>query len=322
MPINIPSTFAVVGNAVVSGGGGGGGTVTYQMDEFKASGTWTKPAGFIGAEVMVIGAGGGGASGSRQGSGIATRGGSAGGSGSILIYYFDDSALGATESITIGAGGTAGAAVLTDSTNGSSGTNGGDTSIGTVAIVYGAGGATFDTGGFNYYWNALVPADGSLSIAGAVGQFSSGTGQAGDSNELQSLFTLASMPRATAGGGITSGNTANNGGIGTSLYTTSGSSSSATIGTAPGGAGGNGYSDVMDVLLPPLFLTGGRGTAFYGTTGGGGGAATTSGAGSAGISGAAGAGGAGGGASRNGFTSGAGGAGAVGLVKILSIIVS
>jgi hypothetical protein len=195
MPINIPNTFSVVGNAVVSGGGGGGGTVSYQMDEFKTSGTWTKPAGFIGAEVVVIGAGGGGASGSRQASGVATRGGSAGGGGSILLYYFDDSALAATESITIGAGGTAGPAVLVDNTNGSSGGIGGTTSIGTVAVVLGASNGTFDQGGGVYHWNSLTPNDSSISISGATGQPSSSSGGAGDSSEVQSSFSLYSMPR-------------------------------------------------------------------------------------------------------------------------------
>ena len=326
MPINIPNTFAVTGNAVVSGGGGGGGTVSYQLDEYRNSGTWTKPAGFIGAEVMVFGAGGGGASGSRQASGVLSRGGSAGGGGSILLYYFNDADLGATETITIGAGGTAGPSVTVDNTNGSSGGNGGTTSIGTVAVVLGASGATFDNGGGVYAWNSLTPADGSISISGATGQSSSSTGAAGDSFEQQTAFTLASMPRSTAGGGINTSNTPSNGGVGTSLLASTGiASSSGTLGTAPGGSGGNGYGNVMDVLLPPLYLVDGvttKGTVFYGTSGGAGASSITGGGGNAGVNGDPGPGGAGGGASRNGFISGPGGAGSQGAVKILSIIVS
>ena len=172
MPIYSPSIYNVSGNAVVTGGGGGGGTISYTLKEYDSSTTWTKPTGLVFIELMLCGAGGGGASGSRRASGVASRGGSGGASGGCILYYIEEANLGATETITIGAGGIAGPVVLTDDTDGTNGGNGGTTTFGTVAIVeiLGAGGGAYNLGGQSYYWTSgVVPNLVPWMVRGASG---------------------------------------------------------------------------------------------------------------------------------------------------------
>lgn len=130
---------------------------------FNTSGTWTKPAGLRAVMVEVVGGGGGSG-------GCATTGASqvscspGGGGGGYSRELIQASALGSTETVTVGAGGTAGAATPTN------GGNGGTSSFGTVAFLSATGGA------------------GSTSVAaqaqqGAVGTGGSGgTGSGGDLN--------------------------------------------------------------------------------------------------------------------------------------------
>src|SRR5687768_15156322 len=78
---------------------------------FTADGTWTKPAGAKSVEVILIGAGGGGGSG-RCGAAGGIRCGGGGASGGARAHEtFDASVLGATESVTVGTGGTGGTSV-------------------------------------------------------------------------------------------------------------------------------------------------------------------------------------------------------------------
>lgn len=98
------------------------GTRTPQIVTFDASGTWTKDAGLLYVIVEGVGAGGGGggAIDSGGGDGLGAMPGASGGYFRKVILA---SALGATETVTIGAGGTAGSA-------GGNGGNGGTTSFG------------------------------------------------------------------------------------------------------------------------------------------------------------------------------------------------
>ena len=72
---------------------------------FTSNGTWTRPDGVTQTTVIAIGAGGGGGSGRRGLSGAASGGGSGGGGGGFSVAVFRTADLGATETVTVGAGG-------------------------------------------------------------------------------------------------------------------------------------------------------------------------------------------------------------------------
>lgn len=174
---------------------------------FTASGTWTKPAGLKRVLVFCGGAGGGSGSG-RQGAAGENRFGGAGGAGGAVVWrQIAASDLTSTVAVTIGAGGTAGAAPAGINTNGNAGGAGGDTSFGGLVIAKGGNGG-----------NA-----GTTATAGAVtgGQSSS--------------CTPAYMPYAISGSSSGSGQTTTNsaGGIGFN----------GVIG-CPGGGGGAGINNL------------------------------------------------------------------------------
>jgi len=122
--------------------GGSGLTVASQIDSYTANGTWTKPAGALLVRVIAIGAGGGGAGGGRRTNGGGAYSPGGGGGGARVEAIFAASALGATETVAIGAGGTGGAAGTVADTNGTSGGVGGTSEFGTTVTVraYGGGG--------------------------------------------------------------------------------------------------------------------------------------------------------------------------------------
>ena len=96
---------------------------------YTASGTWTKPEGLTAIRVWLKGGGGGG--GGVAGSSSSSATGAEAGSS---YKYILESALGSTETITIGAGGTGG-------TGSSDGTTGGTSSFGShCSATGGAGG--------------------------------------------------------------------------------------------------------------------------------------------------------------------------------------
>jgi len=148
------------------------------LTAFTSSGTWTKPAGLKRVLVFCGGAGGGSGSG-RQGAAGGNRFGGAGGAGGAPVWrQIAASDLTSTVAVTIGAGGTAGAAPAGTDTNGNAGGAGGDTSFGGLVIAKGglggnagttASGAAV-TGGQS---SACTPAYMPYSISGS----SSGSGQ-------------------------------------------------------------------------------------------------------------------------------------------------
>jgi hypothetical protein len=330
MPIYIPNTFNVSGNAAVVGGTGGGSvptptgtTINWQLDEFTATGTYTKPAQAVLVEVVIIGAGGGAASGSRLPTGQATRGGSPGGPGVAGWASFNANAVPSSVAVTIGVAGTGGAAVTFDSTNGASGGSGGTTSFGSLISVLGGTGATYLVAGVPPSWvtGGITPRTPFLySWTGGAG--SSGAGAKIDALDASDL-AMYKYYFAPPGTGITNANVQGAGGIGNTLYNyIYVKNTAAAGGTAGGGNGAAGISDYAPTMSvgEMMWMSNNVGTRHLGTSGGGGGSSSVAAAGGAGgAPGNYGAGGAGGGASRNGNNSGAGGAGGAAVVKVLTM---
>jgi hypothetical protein len=274
---------------------------TVHVDTFSASGTWTRPVGKSIARVTVIAGGGGGGSGCRDAAGTVRCGGMGGGGGGASTADFQVSDLPASVSVTIGAGGTGGAAQTVNASGGIAGNNGANTTFGTVLSAWagtrGEGGqhSAMDSGGV---WGT-----GGLGVwpGGQAGSIGIAGGTDPISNAPSFNFSVA----ASAGG--------NGGGIG----------STGTIWPAVAGGDNFGYQ-VSGGTAGGTGAAGGTGvvptlTAFHpgGTGGGGGGASATAAAGSGG-NGVRGSGGGGGGASLNGFNSGAGGRGGDGFVSIVT----
>ncbi len=264
---------------------------TLRTDAFTATGTWTCPAGVTSVDVEAFGGGGGGGGASPAATGGATANGATGGGGGggaqrgrrrLTVVPTT------TYTITVGAGGTSGAAS-------NPGGPGGDSSFGALATFSGAGGGTgtADTavatayaapGGlpvrdFDADWTADLI---SWTYPSQVMLHAPGGGGAG--------MNLFSNANAHDGNGSIEGYA---GGAGALLGTAAGL-------VAPGGGGGGG----------------GGGPAGVGAAGGAGGdgAAGVAPPGVAGSSAAAntGAGGGGGGGGGSGGTMGAAGIGGVG----------
>lgn len=110
--------------------------------EFVASGTWTKPSGCRWAYVEADGGGGGGASGNAYDyySGFDVYGGGGGGGAPRAFSWFDADELPSSVTVTVGAGGTGGAAVTRTSGStllGNNGNAGGNSTFGSFLTGHG-----------------------------------------------------------------------------------------------------------------------------------------------------------------------------------------
>ena len=294
--LNVAASGDAAAGEVVKGDDSrlGAGASGPDIQVFTSNGTWTKPGGKSVAYVWVIAGGGGGGSGRRGAAGTIRCGGGGGGGGGYSFAIIPLAALGATESETVGTGGTSGAARTTDDINGTSGGSGNPSSFGSYVRATGggsgAGGTASAGGGGSAGTGSFVPAGGgAANTSGGAGNNPAAALQAGAGGG--------------AGAGITVGNAVSNGGPGGTVQASSGVAAG-TGGTA-GGNGGNGNNATS---VGPV--TG---------TGGGGGASSVSAASGSGGNGARGAGGGGGAASVNGFNSGAGGVGGDGIVYVLCL---
>ena len=81
-----------------------------QVDSYTSSTTWNKPAGARVVFAIMVGGGGGGGSGRRGAAGSARGGGGGGGGAAVTETTWAADDLPASITVTIGAGGTAGAA--------------------------------------------------------------------------------------------------------------------------------------------------------------------------------------------------------------------
>ena len=145
------------GTAVVSSGDG----LLQSVQVFTTTGgnTWTKPAGLKRIRVQVQAGGGGGGGCASTAAGEGSEGGSGGGGG-YTEELIEESALGATETATVGAGGPGGSAGANNGTAGST------SSFGALCSATGGGfglGSVASSGGFGH--------DGGLGGIGSGGDF-------------------------------------------------------------------------------------------------------------------------------------------------------
>jgi hypothetical protein len=278
--------------------------------EYTSSATWVKPTStkFFAAFIGCVGAGGGGGSGQTGASATLRRGGHGAGGGAIVYRWLLPSSIPSTVTITVGSGGNGGPAVSSSNTERQDGTNGGNTSFGSLVVAAGGGFGGTSNGGTVF--SQCTPNTAPFANLGGRGGITNSTG-VGFSTD-RGLFEIENpnsdvrrgAPAGSAGGTYGSNNTAYNSENGGGIY---------DRGTLINGPTMNnsGTSNVakywfFDFNIP---LTYGIGT------GGAGGAVLTNGGNGGNYGGAGG----GGGAATNGSTSGAGGRGGDGLCVVIEL---
>jgi hypothetical protein len=289
---------------------GGGGVDVQAFGDASTSGTftWTKPAGAKVVEVYLVGAGAGGGSGARQATTSIRSGGAGGGGGGVVLCRVSAATLGSTETVTIGAKGTGGASVTSDSTNGNAGTIGGNSTF----SIFKAYGGNLGAGGNNTGASTGGTAHSNITyfIANA---FMGGAANGNTANGFNANSSASPYLQPGGGGGgagaVASSVINRSGGAGGGFTATQNGNNYAIAGGSGGTSAGVSATAGTSATTNNFQAGTGGGAGFYRT----GQAGDTAGAG-----GWPGGGGGGGGASDNGFASGAGGSGANGFALIIT----
>jgi len=184
------------------------------VQKFEASGTYTPTSGTQFAIVECVGGGGGGGGASAGADAVAGGGGGAGGYSLTLLTAAQ---IGGSQVVTIGAGGIGVA--------NSNGTNGGDTSIGSVCVAKGGSGGGAGSNNTSIGGAGGIAGTGDLACTGAPGE-------GGHSIGSNTMF----YPRGGAGGSTKWGG----GGVG--LITASAQIGTSGTGFGSGGAGGTSFN--------------------------------------------------------------------------------
>lgn len=201
----------------------GGGTATY-----------TPTSGMLHAVGVCFGGGAGGGGAAASPTGLSNGGG--GGAGSKSIKLMTAASVGASKTVTVGAGGTAGSA------GNNSGGSGGDSSIGT--LVVGKGGSPGS--------GAATNGQGTGGTGGIAGTGDVvGTGQSGQAGAGASITTIA-IPFSSGGSTELAGGGGSNNGTGQAGGQFGGGGSGGTsfgsASTFAGGAGGDGGCIVYEYI--------------------------------------------------------------------------
>ena len=214
--------------------GGTGARRLISVQVFNINGTYTRPPGCTAVEVWCVGAGGGGGGAETTGAGaLSAAAGTGGGGGGSGWAYRDD--MGATETVTVGVGGTAGSSTV-------AGGNGGDTLFG--ALVKGdggtgGGGAAADAS--NEWVLGLNNAFGGTPNIGGI-RMPGGDGEVGTVASMKGAATTDEPSLAKGGKGGNAAGFGTGGGGTNNLLETTASIQSGRVGNYPGGGGSGGCS--------------------------------------------------------------------------------
>lgn len=319
------------------------GAVDVQVFTATGANTWTRAGGATFVDVFICGAGGGGGGGGRMAASTQGAGGSGAGGGFCHHTVFKAADAGASQTVTIGAGGTAGTGATVNGNAGTVGGIGSNSTFGSLLTAFGGGGGAGGTSGTVQGGGGGGGGPQVAGGSGAAGSAQGGSSQfanaptgstpvevpcAGMSEPTTSqlMFTPPCPYGGGGGGAVDAGGAAQQGGLGQDAIMhgggggAGGSFALANV-QAAGGAGGR------SVGCPTAQAGGAAGNNAGGSTaadfnyhpgcgGGGGGSSSAVAAGNGGNG--TNAGGGGGGGAGDAVNAGNGGTGGNGFARIIS----